>query len=112
MIIDCKVNQNKIELLTDKGVQSITEYNVSKVIFDEHNILCISFVEDTVWLLNDEGKCICEISNTDNVYIMYIQKHPRFGLCITASINDGNNNWQDQYLTYINGEFRTVSIAR
>ena len=112
MIVKCEIIQNHLKWHNENGNVNASELNVSKFIFDDNNILGISPAEDVVWVLDENGKCCCELKNSDDLYIMYIQKHPRYGLCVVASVKNEAEEWKDSYLTYNDMNFEIISNAR
>ena len=72
----------------------------------------ISDQNDYVWLTDAAGNRLCELRSSENVHIMYVCDHPRFGPCVVASIKDENGNWSDNHLAYKDGAFQVVAPAR
>lgn len=79
---------------------------------DEKTILIMNEARDKVIVLDEKGNEISEIFNSESVYLMYLQKHPRFGIGIVASIKDENNHWNDKFLAYTNRKFVPVVNSR
>ena len=86
--------------------------NGGNYIYDESNILIMNSSRDKVITLDEYGNQAGSVNSTDSVYLMYLQKHPRFGLSVVASLKDQNGNWSDKYLSWRECDFKVVSNSR
>ena len=89
-------------------------YDIGKGTFinDDNNILIMNGARNGVIALDKNGERVGEISSCESVYLMYLQKHPRFGLSVVASIKDEDGKWQDKYMSFSSGKFEIVSNSR
>lgn len=85
---------------------------MNKSLEDGKYIFSMDDKGEKVSVFDKNKEKLAEISNSDEIYLMYLQKHPRFGLTVVASIRDQNNNWNDSYLAFHSGKFEIVSNAR
>ena len=87
MINNYYVNNNTLcwEVGENKIVKQYEKINA--VICNETELLvyCIACGIESVILLSHDGTQLAQMSATDELYIMYLQKHPRFGLCAVCS---------------------------
>ena len=112
MIVKCEVSEHRLEWYNEKGECKTAEKSVLRCVFDEKYIECISVDEDMVWVLDENGNNCCELRNSDSLYIMYIQKHPRFGIGVVASVKNESDDWKDVYLVYNESKFDIATNAR
>lgn len=81
-------------------------------ISSDNAILFLSKDRSELVAIDENGNVICKLNNSDNLYLMYLQKHPRFGLSVVASVKDENNNWSDKYISLVGDEFKVMSVSR
>ncbi len=105
-----KVNDDLIWYIED-CMHSITIKDGS-FISNDNNIIIMNEARDQVVVLDESGKQIDVLNNSDKVYLMYLQKHPRFGITVVASLQDENGNWSDKYLSWTSKRFEVVSNSR
>lgn len=81
-------------------------------IYDNDNILLMDEGKSKVAALNEKGQIIKELENSNELFLMYLQKHPRFGLTVIASLKDSEGSWKDYYLALKSNKFEKASKAR
>lgn len=107
-----------IELVNDKLLWTNNEEKielsipVGTYINDERNVLLMNPARNEVIAYDERGTRVATISNTDSLYLMYLQKHPRFGLSIVSSIKDDDGLWKDKYIVFGKETFEEISTAR
>ncbi len=94
------------------GQQYSYEIHEGTFIFDDDTILIMNNTRDRVIALSETGEHMAELDNSYIIYLMYLQKHPRFGLSVVVSIADQNGNWSDKYMSWVSGKFEIVSNSR
>ena len=107
-----------IELVNDKLIWTNDEKKielfipVGTYINDERNVLIMNPARNEVIAYDEKGAQVATISNTDSLYLMYLQKHPRFGLAIVSSIKEDDGSWKDKYIAFYEEKFEKISTAR
>lgn len=111
MITNVKVADDIMTWQSD-GKNFQTSLNKGTYIYDNNNILLMDENRSKVIALNEKGKIVKELKNSDKLFLMYLQKHPKFGLTVVASLMDKENNWKDHYLAFTSNYFEKASKAR
>ena len=90
------------------------EYVIKKgtFIFDDYRILVMSEDRKKVMVLDERGNQLNEISNTESLFLMYLVKHPLYGLSIVSSVKNEDGKWVDYYLTYTDAGFVPTTESR
>lgn len=108
-IID--INQSAFEWMDENKNRHQIHIDGGTYIYNEYSILYMDAKRENVSAYNEKGQLTRTLKNGDDIYLMYLQKHPRFGLCVVVSIKE-DDNWKDIYLSFQNNEFIKVSNAR
>lgn len=95
-------DSEKIELMISAGTY----------INDERNVLIMNSTRNEVIAYDERGKQIATIGNTDSLYLMYLQKHPRFGLAVVSSVKGEDGAWKDKYIALYRGKFEEMTNSR
>lgn len=85
---------------------------MSKSLENDNYIFSMDDKGEKVSVFDKNKEKLAEISNSDDIYLMYLQNHPRFGLTVVASVRNQNGDWDDSYLAFRSGKFEIVSNAR
>ena len=111
MIQDIRKSYGKL-IWTSDDVYYQIDYSGNSFLHDDKFILILDESLDKVVVLDDKGKQIEELSNSDEVSITYILKHPRFGLSVVASIKNEKGEWNDKCLSFTSDGFKVISNVR
>lgn len=101
-------------VLSWDNMEEHVEYKINNgtYVCDDYHVLIMSEDRKRVLVINESGNRVDEIHNTDDVYLMYLIRHPQFGLSIAASVKKQDGEWRDRYLTYTKRGFIENSELR
>lgn len=111
MIKDLHKNDNFIAWTTNE-VEHRLIINDKSYIYNENFILIMNEQRDNVKVLDEYGRIIFELLNSNDLCLMYLQEHPKFGLTAVASVKNKDGKWADKYLAWIDNKFEIVSNSR
>lgn len=112
MIKRCELINSCVEWIDSNDEHRKYGDDILKVVYDDSYIECILKNEDVVFVIDEFGKQCCELKNTSDLYIMCIQKHPRLGLSVVASIRDESGIWKDMNMVFDGNKFSAATKAR
>ena len=106
------INENGILTWVNSRKETVKkEYNEASYITDFETIVVLYDNDSIAVALNENGEEICNISNSDEVYLMYLLDHYMYKLCVAASVKE-KDVWRDVYLRFNGKEFVIASNAR
>lgn len=111
MITNVEVSDD-ILMWESNGSNYQTHLSKGTYIYDNYNILLMDEGRSKVAALNEKGQIIKELENSNELFLMYLQKHLRFGLTVVASLKDREDGWKDYYLALKSNKFEKASKAR
>ena len=116
MIENCSYNDKLISwTFNDKKIEIQNNMHIKSAIYNEHRVLvmCAENKVEQLLLFNECGELQNEVSSSDVLFIMYLQQHPKFGLCAVCSAKSGEGQWQDAYYSFDeNGTFGKCTTFR
>lgn len=111
MITDVEVSDDALTWQSD-GYNYQAALCKGTYIYDNDHILLMDEGRSKVVALNEKGQIIKELENSNELFLMYLQKHLRFGLTVVASLKDREDGWKDYYLALKSNKFEKASKAR
>lgn len=102
MIQHFKIDGSTLQWETGAITVNKIHKKVHSAINNEKEVLvfCEDTGHDVVILYSNEGMPLATMSSSEEFSIMYLQKHPRFGLCAVCSVKGLNDTWDDRYFAY------------
>ena len=114
MIINSDVKEKVLILTLDNNKRKEVQIANLKSTMNDSDfayVLVRNGSNEDVRVINEDGKIVSCLDNTETFYIMYLINHPIFGVCIACS-EQIENRWEDSYYQFKNGAFIKVSRSR
>lgn len=103
MIKDYKFDANCIYVAEEKGCLSFLWEPTIKAIINNDNQILVHSCEgelERVDMLDSEGQIKATIKSNSDFCILYLSKHPQFGLCAVCSERQIDQSWKDGYYAH------------
>lgn len=103
MIKLCSFNSHNLCITTDVNTSSISwNKDVVGIVNDDCQILVHSRVgeREELNIVDSVGKICGSFESNNDFSIMYLSKHPRFGLCAVCSAKQADGSWKDGFYKF------------
>ena len=97
---------------TNDSSSYVVDIDNGTFINNDSFIMIMNENRDKVIVLDENNNNVCELCNSESIYLMYLQKHPRFGLSVVASVKDDKDDWTDKHISLSDNKFKEMSFSR
>ena len=102
MIKNLSFNSNVLSWVTEQETISKEHQNIKAAIQNDINVLVLfeENQQEVAVLYAHDGSVLAKLISSHELCVMYLQNHPRFGLCAVCSSKEASGMWQDGYYSY------------